>query len=262
MTDAAASRDEEEGSFEDYFAEYASDTEQDDDTKAADTDDQDADDTDTQEQEAPDEAEQLRQERDALRKERDDLDHAYKSQVGRVSALQKKIDAEQLKQQETGQLDDDEIKSAIEDYPEIAGPIVKYLEKKYSGINSEIEKRLAPIQEQEQQRYIDSQVAYMNATHPDWHKTVNSPEYAEWLRQQPDAVQGMDNTIHAKEMEFLVKSFSATKSTESKEKANDIVNRRQQKLAANVTIPSKGESKKSVAPDDFESAWKFYASKR
>ena len=208
---------------------------------------------------------QLRQERDQLRKERDHFEHSFKSQVGRVSALTKKLEGEK-KEDQSSEVDyPEDIKKVLEDYPEIAGPIIKALDSKYGAFKQEVDARFEPLQQQEQQRYIDGQVALLDQHIPIWRETVNSQDYADWLSQQPEAVQGMANSIHAKDYAYLMTAYSATKTNVDAEKhqqANELADKRRQKLAANVTVQSTGQSKKSVAPDDFDKAWDYYASKR
>jgi hypothetical protein len=215
--------------------------------------------------EGPDELTQLRQQLEQIKQERDHFEHSFKSQVGRVSALQKKIDGEKKDDTQTEQDDaDEEIKSVLADYPEIAGPIIKAIEKKYGAIKQEVDNRFAPIQQQETQRYIDSQTALLDQHLPDWRETVSSDEYNQWLQQQPPAVQGMADSIHAQDYAYLVNAFKAAHPKAEdvqQQQANELADKRRQKMAANVTVQSKGQSKKSVAPDDFDKAWDYYASK-
>jgi hypothetical protein len=214
------------------------------------------------EEKTPDEVAQLRQQLDTLKQERDHFEHSFKSQVGRVSALQKKLDGEKKEEPEDN---DDDVKSLLEDYPEIATPIIKAMEKKFGKVLGEVDQRLAPIQEQEDKRYIASQLAILNDKFPDWVKTVHSQEYNDWLTQQPTAVQSLDGTIHANEMAYLLRGFNQTRSTEEnaqQQQAAELADKRRQKMAANVSVQSKGPSKKSVAPDDFDAAWDYYASKQ
>jgi hypothetical protein len=212
-----------------------------------------------------DELTQLRQQLEQIKQERDHFEHSFKSQVGRVSALQKKIDGEKKDDTPLEQDDaDDEIKSVLADYPEIAGPIIKAIEKKYGAIKQEVDSRFAPLQQQETQRYIDSQTALLDQHLPDWRETVSSDEYNQWLQQQPPAVQGMADSIHAQDYAYLVNAFKAAHPKAEdvqQQQANELSDKRRQKMAANVTVQSKGQSKKSVAPDDFDKAWDYYASK-
>jgi hypothetical protein len=221
------------------------------------------DDNTPEEEDTPDEVTQLRNQLESLKQERDHFEHSFKSQVGRVSALQKKLDGEKKEEAEVS--DDDDVKSLLEDYPEIAAPIIKAMEKKFGKVLGEVDQRLAPIQQQEEQRYIASQLDILNKEFPDWGKTVHSQEYNDWLSQQPAAVQSLDGTVHANEMAYLLRGFNQTRNVAEnvqQQQAVELADKRRQKMAANVSVQSKGPSKKSVAPDDFDAAWDFYASKQ
>jgi len=267
MTDentAEQGRDE-NSEFNDAFDEFAngatSYTEDDSTEETTETDDS-ADEEESEETEV-DDAELLRQQlaeyraqNEALKQERDHFEHGFKSQVGRVSALQKKIDGEKKDDEGQAEQDDDQIANVLKEYPEIVKPIIDLIEKKYARLNGDIDQRLAPIKEQEQRRYVDAQIATMDSQFPDWRNTVSSDDYKAWLQQQPEPVQAMADSYNAKDYAYLLNNFKATRT-----KASDIAERRQTKLASNVAIHSKGASKKATAPDDFDSAWDYFANK-
>lgn len=207
----------------------------------------------TIENEVEDEAQKLRQQIELLRKEKDDIEHSFKSQVGRVSALQKKLDS----QNPLAKKFDDDLAVAMEDYPEIVKPMIDYFERKYG----DLDQRLAPIQQQndrqDEQRYIDTQLSIINSSIPDWRDIIASTDYSNWIAEQPKAVQDMRNSYDARDYQYLIGSFQSTKN-----KSNELAQRRQDKLAGNVAVQSKGASKSTSAPDDFSSAWEYYASKK
>ena len=200
-----------------------------------------------------DDTQALKQKIEVLQKQRDDFEHSFKSQVGRVSALQKKLDSESPPAKKF----DDDLESAMEDYPEIVKPMIDYFERKYG----DLDQRLAPIQQQndrqDEQRYIDAQVNIISASNPDWLEITTSNEYKNWLTEQPSAIQAMNNSYDARDYQYLIGSFQGTKN-----KSNELAQRRQSKLAGNVAVQSKGVSKSSSAPDDFSSAWEYYANKK
>ena len=204
-------------------------------------------------QDPEDDTQALKQKIEVLQKQRDDFEHSFKSQVGRVSALQKKLDSESPPAKKF----DDDLESAMEDYPEIVKPMINYFERKYG----DLDQRLAPIQQQndrqDEQRYIDAQVNIISASNPDWLEITTSNEYKHWLTEQPSAIQAMNNSYDARDYQYLIGSFQGTKN-----KSNELAQRRQSKLAGNVAVQSKGVSKSSSAPDDFGSAWEYYANKK
>lgn len=269
MTDQAASDSrEEEKSFDDYFDEFAGLNDNDGESQENESQESD-DESENGEEESQltqfDDKDRLLQdyqaEIESLRREKDELEHSFNSQKGRVSALQKKIDAEKKDEQkpENGQsVDDEDLNEALQLYPEIVTPLLKVFEKERAKLHEEFNQQLAPIHQQEQERYINYQVATLDNKYPEWRDVVGSREYAEWLGSQHEAVQQLSKSIHAKDYEYLLSSFANTRS----QKATDISQRRQQQLAANVSVQSRGPSKLSSAPDDFDSAWDFYANKK
>ena len=203
--------------------------------------------------ELEDDTQALRDQMAVLRKERDEFEHSFKSQVGRVSALQKKLDSESPAPKKF----DDDLASAMEDYPEIVKPMMDYFDRKYG----DLDQRLAPMQQQnerqDEQRYIDAQVNIIDSNIPDWRNIISGNDYKQWLTEQPSAIQSMSSSYDARDYQYLIGSFQGTKT-----KSNDLSQRRQSKLAGNVAIQSKGASKSSSAPDDFSSAWEYYANKK
>lgn len=200
-----------------------------------------------------DDTQALKQQLEVLRKERDGFEHSFKSQVGRVSALQKKLDSESPPAKKF----DDDLASAMEDYPEIVKPMIDYFERKYG----DLDQRLAPIQQQndrqDEQRYIDTQINIIDSNIPEWREIVAGNEYKNWLTEQPSAIQAMSSSYDARDYQYLIGSFQGTKN-----KSNELAQRRQTKLAGNVAVQSKGASKSTSAPDDFSSAWEYYANKK
>lgn len=256
MTDQIAVDDREE-SFEDFFNELNDDAKTDDLNDALVIEDDDNDDDPVIQDDTISELDQLKQLTQKLQQERDHFEHSFKSQVGRVSALQKKIDSEA--KPDDSEIDE-ELQGVLEEYPDIAKPIINFLEKKYKGIESRIE----PIQQveqqrqaQDEQRYIDHQLSILDKDNEGWRNTIASAEYLAWLDKQPVAVRQMHNSTEAGDYQYLLGVFNATQN-----KSADLTKRRQDKLAANVQIASAGVSKKSTAPDDFNAAWDFYANKK
>lgn len=266
--------------FDNYFDEFVggSESSNDADEKLQDDVEVKPDEIDGNQDDPVDNIEELKQQLSSIAKERDDLQHSFKSQVGRVSALQRKIDelmasgnnpasSQDAVATLNPSVKDQEIHQLLDDYPEIAGPILKAVEKKYGDLSGEIDKRLAPIVQDQQQRYIESQVSIMDSQIPNWRDTVNSEEYANWLSEQPDPVRGMAESIHANDYLWLMKQFNSQRKNNPTnddvgQKALEIVERRQQKLASNVAVKSTGQSNKSAPPDDFDSAWNYYASRK
>jgi hypothetical protein len=270
QTEVDANKDEK--SFDDYFDEFAGISGADDELQVDEgLDGDNASDDQSQDDESLtplDDKDKLlssyQAEIEALRKEKEDLEHSFNSQKGRVSALQRKIDTEKQIDQGAEQspphlgFDSEELQQAIELFPEIVTPLLKAFEQEREKLHDEVRQQLAPIHQQDQQRYVEHQISVLDNKHPEWRNVVNSKEYHDWLANQHEAVQQLSGSMNAKDYEYLLSSFANTRS----QKATDITQRRQQKLAANVSVQSRGPSKLNSAPDDFDSAWDYYANKK
>jgi hypothetical protein len=196
-----------------------------------------------------------------IKKERDDLEHKLKSDAGRVASLQRKLDEATKKPVEHS----DEIKTLLDDYPDIAAPIMKMMDDKITTIKNEVDGRFEPIQAADQDRYIKEQLNILDGKFPGWGETVASADYLSWLMDQPEAVFQLSNSSDARDYSFLLDTFNKARPQQSdpnKTKADEIALRRQQKLAANVAIPKQSEGKAVVAPDDFDSAFDYYSRKK
>lgn len=199
-----------------------------------------------------------RNERKKLQEERDYYEHSFNSQRGRVSALQKKIDSKQDVEAPKHEEYDDSIKGLVEDMPDLIKPVVDYFEKKIAAMQGGVNEQLTALQAREQEAYIHSQLMAMNDYNPDWRDVIASEPYKEWLNSQPRAIQSMAQSYEAADYKYLLNAYNQ----QTKGKADEITESRQRKLAANVSIKSKSQNQRATAPDDFESAFDYYASRK
>ena len=215
--------------------------------------------------------ERLQAERDALKLERDDFQHKFQSSNGRISALQKKINAVEKPAEPkplTPEEEEEQAKltEALNLYPEFE-VIAKSIEKKADKRISEVEQKFIPIEQSEVERYISSQVAELDKDIPDWKETVNSDAWDKWLMDQPEPMQQLAESESAKDYKYLFKLFRVdnpvdTEAVDKAARAAELTASRQQKLAASVTVKSKGASKTELPPDDYGDAFDYYAAKK
>jgi len=204
---------------------------------------------------------------EALRAKNEELEHSVKSNNGRVSALQKKIDS--YEQDDNAPVDENDVDNDnnseysqfSEEYPDIANgtqaQIEKALEEYKAKIDADIQERFKPVQEQEEARYNEQQVSLLAESFPDWHEQEQSKEFAEWIGEQPQPIQQMLSNTDAESHAYLLSNFNNNKS----QMAGQLQDRRRKKLAANKSVPNSNSNRKAIADDDFESSFNFYANK-
>ena len=260
---------EDDREFEDAFAELTDESNEEVNEVEEDTNEDQSEDPD----EEPDESEepqsswdsvpeQLRNEYAQMRSKNEELEHSLKSNTGRVSALQKKINeleqATNAKPSEEQREDVDERFNELkEDYPEFIEMIEMMTEKNNQRINQQLDEKLTPFQQAEQQRYNESQVNTLANEYPDWNEQEQSAEFGTWLTSQPEAVQQLISSPQAQDHAYLLRGYNQTRTN----KVASITERREKRLASSEALPNKGPSKKALAPDDFEAAFNYYVNK-
>ncbi|MHB0775423.1 hypothetical protein [Halomonas sp. WWR20] len=207
--------------------------------------------------------------------------HRYQSDLGRQSALQRKIteqqqEIEQLRsggqkpEQKPGQqpsgdnpegsgMSDTEWESLKQDFPDIA----KALESKFGALSSHYEQQinqlkgqLQPIQQQAQDQMMQAQYAALEQQHPDWRDTVSKPEFNNWLQQQPSAVQQLMSSESAADAAYLLSTYKLTTSPApaAPQPNTNLQQRRQRQLQSAQTVPNRGGRPRSAIPDNDEDA--------
>lgn len=223
---------------------------------------------------------------EAVQAERDRLDHRIRSDSGRVSALQKRINmlraavhdqdgrAEQAKVSET-------LSPLKEHYPEIAEPLSKALEvmdgrfaeqeRKEQGRKTAAQEELADT-EAELANIIRAQETALAEVHPDWFDVLskNGPAFQAWVEDQPRKVReaayaNAETIIDAKAASEVLDAFKAYLSPNTRPQpapatltipeTQPLNDRRQRQLAASAS-PRKPGSRPVVAgiPEDGDPA--------
>lgn len=210
-------------------------------------------------------------ESDRWKQEAEHWQHRYQSDLGRQNALQRRIQEqqrqiEQLQKSAPKNSGDDggnpdgsgysdaEWEALKEDFPEVAQAIEKRigaLSSRYEEQINQLQTQLQPIQQQAQEQALQTEFQALEAQHPDWRDTVSTPEFTNWLQQQPPAVQQLVESNQAADAAYLLQSFklSAGQSAES-ERARNLQSRRERQLKAARTISNRGNRQRSNIPDD------------
>lgn len=196
-----------------------------------------------------------------------DWEHRYRSDLGRQAALQKKIADLEAKLQDSGQRSDEtrseyseRMQNLMQDYPEIAEALQEELDRRLGGVKQE----LAPMFEERQRRERDTAEAAVLEVHPDFKEAVQSQEFVDWFSKQPDAVQRMGASDDPRDAIAVLDFYKALngKAVQSNPAVQQIREKRSRALERNVTVRNTAPAPVGDAPDDFETAFRYYAQKR
>lgn len=213
---------------------------------------------------------------DQLKAQLQELHHKERSTSGRIGAFQKRINdlERQLTERQENilrSLQDGDDKDFRENFPEIANALDKRDQRLAQTVAMEVQKKtmaqLEPLKQAEQQRFVQSQYAALEAAHPNWQQDVRSSDFTQWLVKQPQQVQSLASSDSAEDASALLTFFKATAKPQSAQnvptaQANEPIDQvnqqRKAKLAQATGIPSRSKpASTSAIPDDFESAFKF-----
>lgn len=102
---------------------------------------------------------------------------------------------------------------------------------------------LGSLHEDRQQAALAREIGELEKVHPDWRQVHNSPDYQEWLNQQPPGIHGLANSMFAGDTIHLLNIFKgsrapvdpnpppATQTTPDANRADAVQKRRSQALA-------------------------------
>jgi hypothetical protein len=156
-------------------------------------------------------------------------DQKYRSDIGRQAAYQKQI--EDLRAQLAGReatpaatttpaaeapvalRERPAIKKVLEDYPEVAGPILDAFEPVMAD-NERMGRELSVVTEDRRANVLSVQEAALTAAHPDWAQACASKDFADWLDAQPASVKQIverngQQVVDAQEAIAMVGNFKA-----------------------------------------------------
>lgn len=214
----------------------------------------------------------------ALEDEKEQWRHRFQSDAGRVSALQRKLNAMNAAPEEgpSGKdvakaMETDESWNEFKDsYPEIATVIDKRLTRGLDDISSNVGKRVANIEKNDRKRYITEQVGILAHDHEDYMEVLKSAEFDAWFREQPNAVQAVGASNKASELSWLIKSFKDAKGRTQRQDQDSggdaaaaIKAEREKRLrTSQEPAKSRGNRPKPVAKDDYDGAFAAFAAQK
>ncbi len=158
-----------------------------------------------------------------------DLQHRHDSNVGRVSALQLKINriesGETASPTPTDKPSETAIKEAMggtnkewdefkEEYPHIAAVMDHRMQKGAEKLQTAVNETLAPVQETIARHNADAanaedqvRVDKVAEEYPEWTAVTMKPEFTEWLLQQTPGVIGLSNSPDARDASELLGKY-------------------------------------------------------
>lgn len=195
-----------------------------------------------------------------------ELEHRYKSDIGRQNALQRKI-AEQNEEilrlqtaapstnnPESSGMSDSEWDALKEDFPEVAAGIEARLQSvsgKYEQEISQLRSQMQPIQQNAEKQYRDSQVQLLEQAHPDWADIRQSSDFSAWLNQQPAIVQDLKKSQSADDARWMLDQFKLAQGFNTKQQQQDDLNaKRQRQLRSAQTVSRRGVINQDLDSDD------------
>lgn len=213
-----------------------------------------------------------------------DLEHAERSNRGRISALQRQLQGTAPAKPGAGKgagkpksiLDDPALKKAVEEFPEVMGPLTPTLQQ-MDERTRRIEEALAQMNEGAREAYYLSQEDELTKAHPDWREITASREFGEWLTKQPKYVQdgivrNGEHIVDAFEAADIVRRFKdQTQAPQNPPNPQPQSNgqgkpnldaKRQRQLQGAVTVTGKSGGGAANPPDDFEAAFNHYATRK
>lgn len=220
--------------------------------------------------------------RQAFEQMKRDAELRLKSVQGRQSAAdrelqrlrQERAELEQrLQSQPTGEQDnsgeqqqtEDPYAQLVEDYPEIAGPLVEQLRAVQAKLG-EVEKVAGTFQQERELTFYKQQQDILTEQQPDWQTALGDERFGGWLSEQPLPVQqaferNASKIVDGREAAWLVGQFkTALGIGQSQQTGQPQANRRAKQLASGRDYGRGGGGPVTDAiPDDFDAALNAYA---
>lgn len=235
-------------------------------------------------------------ERDRLAAERDKHKASDFSQRGRLGAMQRRLNAYEASKAapraapaaEDGQepaspqgaatpsgADDAlaaEIKRVTEEYPDVAGPLVKMLEAHRAEMAA-LEQRVRPVLDQGDEQEIARQYAILSERHPDYVEVARSPDFHGWLQDQPDAIRKLADSFDGRESSVVFTLFKTERDLAKgaggagAEPADpnpkpDLDARRREQLEGGRVVQNRAAPASEAGPEDVEGQFSYFAKER
>lgn len=216
--------------------------------------------------------EQIRAQFERIKRERDELDHRLRSDAGRVSALQRKInELESARQKNPAQEFSVSLPEGFaEDYPDIAAAMQATArmvrEQTLNEVKTQFQREIEPLKQATNNSHVDQQDRILQEKYGDWKSLVGSQDFYNWLSVQPEPVRSLVSSDQASDASYLIDSYQmyrgATQARQpAAEASSSIVEKRERQLQAAESVPSKRVAQKQTVADDFDSAFNYFAKK-
>jgi hypothetical protein len=165
-----------------------------------------------------------------------------------------------------------EWKQLQETLPDVA----KAVEARFGAVDLAVREALAavkPVQEAEAARFAREQATLLDEAYPGWNNAVRTPEFNTWIKQQPQSVRELARSDYAADNAALLEYYGyqppeakpqpAAQPGPGGKTAAQIQAERDQRLERGTSVRNQGNGAPLAdAPDNFESAFAFYARKR
>lgn len=224
--------------------------------------------------------------REAYEREKRDAELRIKSIQGRQSAadrelqrLRAELEDRQRQQQSNaggeqgnqGQSEsegDDPYKQLVEDYPEIAGPLVENLKSVQAEL-SQLKQGVGTFEQERQLTYLKQQQDILTEQQPDWQTALQDERFGGWLQEQPKPVQeaferNKEAIWDGAEAAWLVGQFKTSlgigaKPTEQQQPPSQASRRAKQLASGRDFAGGSGAPVAEGIPDDFDAAMNAFA---
>jgi hypothetical protein len=221
--------------------------------------------------------------RDAYERDKRDAELRLKSVQGRQSAADRELQRLRAELEEAkraaqtgaatggtatshsheGDDGEDPYRQLVEDYPEIAGPLVENLKQVQSELRT-LRQGVGTFEQERQLAYFKQQQDLLTEQQPDWMETLRDDRFGGWLQEQPKPVQesferNREFIVDGSEAAWLVGQFKTTLGITRGQPAPQ-ANRRAKQLASGRDFSGgAGGPVTDGIPDDFDAAMNAYA---
>lgn len=218
--------------------------------------------------------EQLMAELEQTRTLAQDFEHRFKSEVGRQAAYQRQVQElktqlQALPQQASTATQQKKLSNRMakiaEDFPELAEVLQEELSEAISTVRQELDQNLQPIRQREQEAYYAREEQRVAEAYPNFADVVRSTQFHRWFAEQPEAVRSLAASPYAQDaiavMDYFTGGarFKQPQAVAPNPQVGEVQARRQAAMQRNVSVKNSAPAPVTDAPDDYESAFNFYA---
>lgn len=231
-------------------------------------------------------ARELQEQLQALQNENQTWQQRYRSHDGRVTSMRQQIDqlhaelekraSSPTSQESAAAPSSKELEQFKEDYPDIADAVDRLVNHRLGSQQEKLQEQLAlldnrfnqtiqPMREAESQRSKEAQISALQSQHPDFVQIVQSQDFQDWLEVQPEPVKQMYYSDSADEASWMLDSFKRVKQGQQpavQEDQQPAENPNQRKLQEARNPRGRRAAPQTGVPDDFDSAFEYYANQK